>query len=45
MQEYLLENASYSRESYDIHPDTFTLLNQYASDIIKQLGYPVQTGP
>ena len=43
MEEYLLENASYSRESYEVHPDTFTLVNQYASDIVKNLGYPLQT--
>jgi hypothetical protein len=44
MEEYLLENASYSRESYEVHPDTFTLVNQYASDIVKNLGYPLETG-
>jgi len=42
MEEYLHENAGYSRESYDIHPDTYTLVNRYAADMVKNLGYPVQ---
>jgi hypothetical protein len=44
MEEYLKENTGYSREAYDIHPDTFTLVNRYAADIVKRLGYPLQTG-
>jgi hypothetical protein len=45
VEEYLRENAGYSRESYEIHPDTYRLVNQYAADVVKSLGYPVQTGP
>jgi hypothetical protein len=45
MEKYLQENAGYSRNSYDIHPDTFKWVNQYASDIVKELGYEIQTVP
>ncbi len=44
IEEYLRENAGYSRESYEIHPDTFRLVNQYAADLVTSLGYPLQTG-
>jgi len=42
MEQYLKDNAGYSRDSYEIHPDTFTLVNHYAADIVKKLGYPIQ---
>ena len=45
MEKYLLENAGYSRESYDIHPDTYTLVNRYAADIVRKLGYEIKTVP
>jgi hypothetical protein len=45
MEDYLRENAGYSRDSYEIHPDTFMLVNKYAANIVKKLGYPIQTGP
>jgi len=43
MEDYLKENDGYSREAYVIHPETFALVNRYASDIVKELGYQVQT--
>jgi hypothetical protein len=44
IEDYLHENSGYSRESYEIHPDTYRLVNQYASGIVTSLGYPLQTG-
>jgi omega-hydroxy-beta-dihydromenaquinone-9 sulfotransferase len=43
MEEYLRENAGYSRESYEIHPDTYSLVNLYAADLVTGLGYAIQT--
>jgi hypothetical protein len=44
IEEYLRENAGYSRESYEIHPDTYRLVNQHAAEMVTSLGYPIQTG-
>jgi hypothetical protein len=45
MEAYLHENSGYTRESYEIHPDTFRLVNQYAADIVTRLGYSIQNAP
>lgn len=45
MDAYLQDNAGYARESYDIHPDTYMLVNRYASDWVTRLGYTVTSPP
>jgi hypothetical protein len=39
MEQYLRETEGYSRESYEIHPEIYDLVNKYAADIVEELGY------
>jgi hypothetical protein len=41
-EDYLARNSNYSREPYKIQTETYTLMNRYASKIIKRLGYEIQ---
>jgi len=39
MEKHLRETESYSRDSYEIDPEIYDLVNKYAPDIVEQLGY------
>jgi hypothetical protein len=39
MEKHLRETGSYSRDSYEIDPEIYELVNKYAPDIVEQLGY------
>jgi hypothetical protein len=41
MKTYLEENHPDSRQPYTMDPDSYQLVNKYAEDIIKTLGYPI----
>ena len=41
-EEYLIQNSTYSRDAYEIPAETYSLMNQYASDIIRRLGYAIE---
>jgi hypothetical protein len=41
MEAYLAKNATPSRTSYQIDPQTFRLVNEYAGDIVQKYGYPI----
>jgi|WetSurMetagenome_2_1015567.scaffolds.fasta_scaffold13445_5 hypothetical protein len=39
MEKHLRETESYARDSYEIEPEIYELVNKYAPDIVEQLGY------
>jgi hypothetical protein len=45
MEAYLKNNHPDSRELYQIEPETYRLVNVYAADMLKKLGYPVIEPP
>ncbi len=41
-EDYLQRNSNYAREPYEIPEEIYHLMNRYASDIIKRLGYEIK---
>ncbi len=41
MKAYLEKNTTPSRTPYQLSPDTFRLVNEYAGDIVLKYGYPI----
>ena len=39
---YLRENPNSRHGPYEIHPETIQFVNQFASEIVVRLGYPVR---
>ena len=41
MEAYLADNTTSSRTPYQIEPETFRLVNEYAREIVQKYGYPI----
>jgi hypothetical protein len=45
MESYLANNHPDTRAAYQIPQETYQLVNKYASDIVRKLGYPIVESP
>ena len=45
MESYLANNNPDTRATYQIAQETYQLVNEYAGDIVRKLGYPIVESP
>ena len=45
MESYLATNHPDTRATYQIAQETYQLVNEYAGDIVRKLGYPIVESP
>jgi hypothetical protein len=45
MESYLANNHPDSRAAYQIAQETYQLVNEYAPEIVRKLGYPIVESP
>lgn len=43
-EDYLNKNSQYARDPYETPSETYQLMNQYAGEIIRRLGYEIEKG-